>query len=184
MGKDKWKLTITSEPPVGGPMCVNADLSHLQQAVENLVFNARDATFEMRSHLREAARKVTDPAARKQKLIEAAGWTGKITLAARREEDSAVLEVRDNGIGMTPEVRSRCLHTHFSTKRDNALYEGYSAGMGLGLSFVAVVLEHHNAKLDIESEPLRGTVFRVRFPLAGAEESAKDERPMVSSGNR
>jgi signal transduction histidine kinase len=38
--------------------------------------------------------------------------------------------------------------------------------MGLGLSFVAVVLDHHGAKLEIESEPLKGALFRLRFPLA------------------
>jgi len=74
--------------------------------------------------------------------------------------------VRDNGIGMTREVREHCLQTHFSTKRENALYEGYNAGMGLGLSFVAVVLDHHGANLEIESEPLKGALFRIRFPLA------------------
>jgi signal transduction histidine kinase len=41
--------------------------------------------------------------------------------------------------------------------------------MGLGLSFVSVILEHHRADLEIESEPLRGTRFRVRFPLAPGE---------------
>jgi len=80
--------------------------------------------------------------------------------------DYALLEVRDNGIGMTEEVRKNCLKTHFTTKRDNALYEGYSAGMGLGLSFVAVVLEHHGGSLEIESAPLRGTNFLIRIPLA------------------
>jgi signal transduction histidine kinase len=65
---------------------------------------------------------------------------------------------------MTEEVRQQCTQSHFSTKRDNALYEGLSAGMGLGLSFVAVVLEHHQAHLEIESQPLRGTTFRIRFP--------------------
>jgi signal transduction histidine kinase len=147
---------------------VNGDLSHLQQAVENLVFNARDATFEMRNHLREEARRVpaADVAGRKQKLIDAAAWKGEVSLRTRREGDFAVLEVRDNGIGMTDEVRANCLRTHFTTKRDNALYEGYSAGMGLGLSFVAVVLEHHGATLEIESAPLRGAMFRVRIPLA------------------
>jgi signal transduction histidine kinase len=40
--------------------------------------------------------------------------------------------------------------------------------MGLGLSFVAVVLEHHGAGLAIDSAPLGGTTFRVRWPLAGA----------------
>ena len=38
--------------------------------------------------------------------------------------------------------------------------------MGLGLSFVAMVLEHHGATLEIESAPLHGTTFRVRMPLA------------------
>ena len=146
---------------------LTGDLSHLQQAVENLVFNARDATFEMRNYLRDEAKREQDSAVRRQKLLDAAAWKGEVHIASRRDGDHVVLEVRDNGIGMTDEVRRNCLKTHFSTKRDNALYEGYSAGMGLGLSFVAVVLEHHRAALEIESAPLRGTTFRLRFPLVG-----------------
>ena len=69
---------------------------------------------------------------------------------------------------MTEEVRRRCTETHFTTKRDNAVYEGNSTGMGLGLSFVVVILEHHRATLEIESEPLKGTLFRVGIPLADA----------------
>jgi K+-sensing histidine kinase KdpD len=48
----------------------------------------------------------------------------------------------------------------------------HAAGFGkmpkrsLGLSFVVVVLEHHGAKLAIESKPLGGALFRVSFPLA------------------
>lgn len=167
MARDKWKLRLTAEP-AAEPLVINGDLSHLQQAVENLVFNARDATFEMRNHLREEARRAGgDAASRKQKLIEAAAWKGEVTLSARREGSFVLLEVRDTGIGMTEVVRRECLKSHFTTKRDNALYEGYSAGMGLGLSFVAVVLEHHGAVLEIESAPLRGSLFRIRLPLAG-----------------
>jgi signal transduction histidine kinase len=164
MGRDKWKLAVSADVPPGAAV-VTGDLSHLQQAVENLVFNARDATFEMRNYLRDEAKRAPDPATRRQKLLDAASWKGEIHLGARRDGESVVLEVRDNGIGMTDEVRRNCLKTHFSTKRDNALYEGYSAGMGLGLSFVAMVLEHHRAALEIESAPLRGTTFRVRLPL-------------------
>jgi signal transduction histidine kinase len=164
---DKWKLRMTADP-IEGPLFVQGDLSHLQQAIENLIFNTRDATFEMRNHLRETARSLPglDAAARKQKLIEAASWKGEAHLRLYREGDSAVLEIQDNGIGMTEDVRANCLKTHFTTKRDNALYEGYSAGMGLGLSFVAVVLEHHGAKLEIASAPLQGALFRIRFKLA------------------
>ena len=165
MGRDKWKLAMTADVPPE-PAWVTGDLSHLQQAVENLVFNARDATFEMRNHLRDEAKREVDPAARRQKLLDAAGWKGEVHLTAQRAGDRLVLEVSDNGIGMTDEVRRNCLKTHYTTKRDNALYEGYSAGMGLGLSFVAMVLEHHGGELEIESAPLRGTTFRIRFPLA------------------
>ena len=166
--RDKWKVVVTADI-APGPLPVDGDLSHLQQAVENLITNARDATFEMRNHLREDARKdaALDPAARRQRLIDAAAWKGEVRLRAYADAGAAVLEVRDNGIGMTAEVRAKCLTTHFTTKRDNALYEGYSAGMGLGLSFVAVVLEHHRATLDIDSAPLKGTTFRVRLPLVG-----------------
>jgi signal transduction histidine kinase len=165
MGRDKWKLAVFAEV-TDEPLGVNGDLSHLQQAIENLVFNARDATFEMRNYLRDEAKREPDPVVRKQKLLDAAAWRGEVHMRLVRDGDWAVLEVRDNGIGMTEEVRRNCLKTHFTTKRDNALYEGYSAGMGLGLSFVAMVLEHHGAELEIESAPLRGTTFRVRIPLA------------------
>jgi signal transduction histidine kinase len=145
-------------------------VSHLQQAVENLVFNARDATFEMRTHQRNEARKQgSESETVRQALIAAAAWKGEVHLRTYREEDRAVLEVRDNGAGMTEEVRRRCTETHFSTKRDNAIYEGHSTGMGLGLSFVVVILEHHRAALEIESAPLRGTTFRARFPLGSVQ---------------
>ncbi len=165
IGREKWKLRIFDEKQPG-PLWVRGDLSHLQQAIENLVFNARDATFEMRNHLREETRQDAslDNNVRRQRLIEAAGWRGEVHLRSSEEPGAIVLEVRDNGIGMTEEVRENCLTTHFTTKRDNALYEGYNAGMGLGLSFVAVVLEHHEAKLEIESQPLHGALFRIRFP--------------------
>jgi signal transduction histidine kinase len=168
MARDKWKLGIRAER-AAEPLVIHGDASHLQQAFENLLFNARDATFEMRNQARESARAVTDPAKRKQALIDAASWKGQVELRIYRDGDRAVLEVKDNGIGMTEEVRQRCAQTHFSTKRDNALYEGYNAGMGLGLSFVVVVLEHHGAELEIESEPRKGALFRMKFPLAGPE---------------
>jgi signal transduction histidine kinase len=197
LAREKWKLTIEldlqpDESHDGAPLWIEGDLSHLQQALENLVFNARDATFEMRNHLRDQARRTgagenarvweSDSAStlsrsqtsgavaldreRRQALIAAAAWKGSIHLRTRREGERAMLEVADNGIGMTEEVRRRCTETHFSTKRNNALFAGLSAGMGLGLSFVTVILEHHGARLEIESQPLRGATFRVSFPVA------------------
>jgi signal transduction histidine kinase len=174
LARDRWKLDLEVDL---GPASLNGqspglwvagDLSHLQQAVENLLFNARDATFEMRNHLRDTARRSADlsPQARRQAVIDAAAWRGRVVLRAYRQGNEVVLEVRDNGAGMSEEVRRRCTETHFSTKRNNALYEGHSTGMGLGLSFVVAILEHHQARLEIESAPLEGTLFRVLFPAS------------------
>src|SRR5262249_434987 len=187
LARDKWKLELSVElDESSGPLVVQGDPSHLQQAAENLLFNARDATFEMRNHLRAKARgqgsgirgqgggggrgggggggRDEESEAVRQALIAAAGWRGEVVLRTRRMGEHAVLEVQDNGIGMSDEIRRRCTETHFSTKRDNALYEGAAAGMGLGLSFVVAILEHHGAKLEIDSSPLRGTIFRAKFP--------------------
>jgi signal transduction histidine kinase len=166
LARDKWKLELSLEA-VPENLWILGDVSHLQQAVENLLFNARDATFEMRGHLRDQARQgsTLDEAQRREALIAAASWRGAVVLRTYRDGASAVLEVRDNGIGMSAEVRQHCTETHFSTKRNNAIYEGNSTGMGLGLSFVSMILEHHRGVLEIESEPERGTLFRLSFPL-------------------
>jgi signal transduction histidine kinase len=173
LAREKWKLALLIET-APAPLWIDADLSHLQQAIENLLFNARDATFEMRSRLREEAHRRTDlkGSERKNALIAAAGWRGSVLLRCHRQGEAAILEVKDNGVGMTAEVRQHCTETHFSTKRNNAVYEGNSTGMGLGLSFVTVILEHHRAALEIESVPLQGALFRLRFPLAEAPVSA------------
>jgi signal transduction histidine kinase len=165
LAADRWQLDLTLDL-AEGELPIPADASHLQQAAENLLFNARDATFEMRNHLREMARRADgDAATRRQRVIEAAGWRGKVVIRTRRRDSGeVVLEVSDNGAGMTEEVRRRCTETHFSTKRDNALYQGHSTGMGLGLSFVLAILEHHRAKLEIESQVHQGTTFRAVFP--------------------
>jgi signal transduction histidine kinase len=172
LAHDKWKLELELDLYGAGqtPLWIAGDISHLQQAVENLLFNARDATFEMRNHLRDAARRTEDldGAGRRQALIAAAAWRGRVILRTRRVGDQVVLEVIDNGAGMTEEVRRRCVETHFSTKRDNAIYEGHNTGMGLGLSFVVAILEHHQAPLEIDSEPQRGATFRISFAASPA----------------
>jgi signal transduction histidine kinase len=174
LARINWQADLDLELPGGEePLPLEGDLSHLQQAVENLLFNARDATREMRDHLRDQVHRNPEltPAQRRQALIEANRWRGRIVVRAFRAREgsepgrrgSIVVEVSDNGIGMTESVRRQCTEAHFSTKRDNALFHGQNTGMGLGLSFVAAILENHQARLEIDSEPLRGTTFRVIF---------------------
>lgn len=169
MADQKWRLSLKLELASQATWIVG-DHSHLVQAVENLLFNARDATFEMRAHVRAAVRhdRSLSEEERRQALIDAASWRGQVILRTRIDNDQAMLEVVDNGIGMSEEVRQRCTETHFSTKRDNALHEGNSVGMGLGLSFVLAILEHHEARLSIISMPLHGSTFQLSFPLKPA----------------
>lgn len=174
LAREKWKLDLSADL-ADGPLWVRCDRSHLQQAAENLLFNARDATFEMRGRLRDDARRAggLDEVGRRQALIDAAAWRGRATLRTYRASDRAVLEVRDNGVGMTEDVRRRCAEPHFSTKRGSALYEGQSTGMGLGLSFVAAILESHGGALDVESTPLQGAAFRLSLPAAEGEQAGQ-----------
>jgi signal transduction histidine kinase len=182
LAREKWKLELVPElnthldgsSGVEESLWIAGDVSHLQQAIENLLFNARDATFEMRNHLRDVARQSDDldASSRRQALIAAAAWKGRVVLRTYRRDRDIILEVCDNGAGMTEEVRRRCTETHFSTKRDNAIYEGHSTGMGLGLSFVVAILEHHHARLEIDSEPHKGTTFRIHFPATTGAASA------------
>ncbi|MFO0929846.1 MAG: HAMP domain-containing sensor histidine kinase [Gemmataceae bacterium] len=178
LATDRWQLDLALDLS-DGALPIRGDESHLLQAIENLLFNARDATFEMRNHLRENVRRdaALDATTRKRALIAAAAWRGRVTVRSRRADgaDRATLEVVDNGIGMTDEVRRRCTETHFSTKRDNALYEGHSTGMGLGLAFVVAILDNHGATLEVDSTPQKGATFRVRFPLVGTDSADKRE---------
>jgi CheY-like chemotaxis protein/anti-sigma regulatory factor (Ser/Thr protein kinase) len=90
---------------------------------------------------------------------------GKITLctqALRPENGSkhprqVTVEVSDTGTGMNEETRKRCLEPFFSTKGKR--------GTGLGLAMVYGVMERHEGKIEIQSEPGKGTTFRLVFPV-------------------
>jgi PAS domain S-box-containing protein len=75
------------------------------------------------------------------------------------------VEIGDTGIGMTEEVRSRCLEPFFTTKGER--------GTGLGLAMVYGMAERHGADLQIDSEPGRGTRVRLIFPAAHPERAAE-----------
>lgn len=84
---------------------------------------------------------------------------GSIEIALLSTRDGyAGFEVRDNGPGMTDEVRARVFEPFF-TRREG--------GAGLGLTFVQRVVHEHRGRVSVESEPGRGTVFRVNLPEAG-----------------
>jgi signal transduction histidine kinase len=78
-----------------------------------------------------------------------------VILSAR--EGYAGFEVRDDGPGMTDEVRARVFEPFF-TRREG--------GAGLGLTFVQRVVHEHRGRISVESEVGRGTTFRVTLPVS------------------
>ncbi len=81
---------------------------------------------------------------------------GTITVRTRHYEDWCVLEVEDSGIGMDEETRQRCFEPFFTTKGE--------AGSGLGLAMVYGIVQRHEGRIDVESEPGEGSLFRLWFP--------------------
>jgi PAS domain S-box-containing protein len=79
-----------------------------------------------------------------------------------------VAEIRDNGIGMTEEIKAGIFTPFFSTKE--------ARGTGLGLSLALRIINLHGGEIDVESEPDKGSLFRIALPVAGmnTNEGARD----------
>lgn len=69
------------------------------------------------------------------------------------------IDVIDDGPGVPPELRDRIFNAFFTTKPQ---------GSGLGLAIVRKIVDAHDGRIDISSEPGKGTRFRVTLPVAGA----------------
>lgn len=81
---------------------------------------------------------------------------GEIILSARNLDRSLVIEVMDTGRGMTPEMRDKIFDAYYSTKK---------GGTGLGLAIARRIIEEHGGNVSVESEPGKGSVFRLTVPL-------------------
>jgi putative PEP-CTERM system histidine kinase len=107
-----------------------------------------------------------------QNAVDAAGPDGQVTVRLRRDGDRSLLEVEDDGPGMTPEfVRERLLHPFRSSKRK---------GFGIGLYECRQLARALGGGLAVDSQPGEGTVARLWLPLAaGAAGSSIQERSNV-----
>ena len=104
--------------------------------------------------------------------VDASPSGGVILIRTHHDADQVVIEVIDSGIGMSEEVRSRCLDPFFTTKEEG--------GTGLGLSTVYGTVKRHNGDIDIESKPGRGTTFTIRLPAQ--KTPAQTEQPEQVQG--
>jgi PAS domain S-box-containing protein len=85
-----------------------------------------------------------------------------LTNALTDDGDAFVIEIRDNGCGMTEEIRRNIFTPFFSTKK--------TTGTGLGLALTARLITIHGGGVFVESEPDRGATFRIHLPIDGPTE--------------
>jgi len=94
--------------------------------------------------------------------------SGEIRAEVSVNANNAFVTVRDTGVGMTEDVRQHIFNRFYQAdlreRRSNA-------GNGLGLSIGRWIADAHGAELTVESTPLQGSVFQIKFPLHISETS-------------
>ncbi len=88
--------------------------------------------------------------------VQAMPTTGKLTIAALRQNDEAVISVEDNGIGIPEELKNKMFKPLFTTK---------AKGQGFGLAVVKKLTEAMQGTVTFESKNGKGTKFILRFPF-------------------
>jgi PAS domain S-box-containing protein len=125
---------------------VKADLDLMKQALLNVVLNG----------------------------IQAMPQGGKLTIAARREENAVIAEIGDRGTGIPRDVQDKIFELYFTTKKD---------GNGIGLAQTYQILQWHYGSVEFESTEGIGTIFRFRLPRAASSLDPETEAAAHSSSN-
>jgi PAS domain S-box-containing protein len=86
--------------------------------------------------------------------------------------DCFVIEVCDNGCGMTEDVKQNIFTPYFSTKK--------ATGTGLGLALTARIIKAHGGQVLVETEPDRGSTFRIHLPMDGPREATDGQADSLS----
>jgi len=117
------------------PLWLHADPARLEQVFVNLLVNAA---------------KYTDPG-------------GRVTLSVERQQDDAIVRVRDTGIGMAPSVVPYVFDLFVQAE---APLRRTNAGLGIGLALVRSLVERHGGRITAASSGLgHGSEFTVRLPM-------------------
>ena len=90
---------------------------------------------------------------------EAVTENGEVILRTKNlNDDSFRIEITDNGKGIAPEDIPHIFEPFFSTKQN-------TSGHGLGLAIVHGIIQSHKGKIDVQSEPGKGTTISITLPL-------------------
>jgi PAS domain S-box-containing protein len=141
------------------PLHVRADRGQLEQVLANLAVNARDAMPQGGNLCIE---------------VSAAEFGEGAKGPSVPSGPYVVLSVSDQGCGMTPEVMSHLFEPFFTTKEQGK-------GTGLGLSVVYGIVRQSGGDVLVESEPGRGSTFRVCLPRLGGTEPVGEAGPPAAA---
>jgi PAS domain S-box-containing protein len=154
MTQPKWKdqmmahgATVWLDADLQEGLMVRGNASELREVMINLIFNATEAMPK----------------------------GGMLTVRSRLEYDVVVMEVTDTGVGMSSEVRRRCLEPFYSTKGDRF--------NGLGLAIVYGILNRHAGTIKIQSEEGKGTTVAIRLPVHVDVAAAPSATGTTSAGS-
>ncbi len=131
-------------------------LSHGQHALESAVTSA-DSILGSESELLSAFSNLVTNAVR---------YTppgGRILLTWKRERSDGIFSVQDSGIGIPSEHIPRLTERFYRVDRARSRETG---GTGLGLAIVKQIAMHHDSRLEISSEPGKGSIFSFRIPAS------------------
>jgi len=135
---------------------VRADQSQIEQVIVNLIVNARDAMAN--GGLLTVSTENVD-------------WPGNVSVPEGRY---VVLSVKDTGTGMDPEVLAHIFEPFYTTK-------DVGKGTGLGLSTVYGIVEQSSGYIAVESQPGKGSEFRIFLPRVDAvADSLPEEKPSLA----
>jgi PAS domain S-box-containing protein len=140
------KIVLHTEVP-DHSIWISGDAGMLQQVILNLCLNARDVMLPQGGNIHISMENLTiDSPPNSESTIIMPG-------------DYVLVSIKDTGKGIPLEIQHKIFDPFFTTKKDGE-------GSGLGLAMVERIVKLHKGWIEVDSEPDKGTLFKLYFPLA------------------
>lgn len=98
-----------------------------------------------------------------QNAVDYSHDDGNIYFRGLEASRKVIIEIEDNGIGISPEYHEHIFKRFYRTNKSRTT--SAKSGTGLGLSIAKRIVDLHGAEIELESEPSKGSLFRITFPL-------------------